>query len=106
KSTLMLRRPRKPERTARRKTAATPATLPDVDRPLFEALREKRMALAKEQGVPPYVIFHDRTLLEMAARRPATLDALGRISGVGAAKLERYGEAFLSVISVAARQDA
>ena len=107
KSTLMLRLPRKPERAARRKTAAAAtAALPDVDRELFEALREKRMALAKDQGVPPYVIFHDRTLLEMAARRPATLEGLGQISGVGAAKLERYGEAFLSVISVAARQDA
>jgi ATP-dependent DNA helicase RecQ len=106
KSTLMLRLPRKPERTARRKTAAATVALPDVDKALFEALRETRMQLAKDQGVPPYVIFHDKTLLEMAARRPTTLDGLGQVSGVGTAKLERYGEAFLAVISLAERQDA
>jgi ATP-dependent DNA helicase RecQ len=66
--------------------------------PLFEALRLRRRDLAKEAGVPPYVIFHDSTLREMAAAKPASLGALGRISGVGAAKLERYGAAFVEVI--------
>jgi len=59
------------------------------------------MELAKAQGVPPYVIFHDSTLAEMARTRPITIDALGRIQGVGRAKLERYGDAFLEVIGEA-----
>jgi ATP-dependent DNA helicase RecQ len=66
--------------------------------PLFEALRARRRELAAEAGVPPYVIFHDSTLREMAELRPATLAALARISGVGAAKLERYGAAFVELI--------
>ena len=66
--------------------------------PLFEALRACRRDLAKAQGVPPYVIFHDATLREMAAARPATLGALGRVAGVGARKLETYGAAFLEVL--------
>ena len=67
--------------------------------PLFERLRERRRALASEAGVPPYVIFHDSTLREMAELKPASLGALSRISGVGTAKLERYGQAFVEVIS-------
>jgi ATP-dependent DNA helicase RecQ len=66
--------------------------------PLFEALRARRRELAAEGGVPPYVIFHDSTLREMAELKPATLPALARISGVGEAKLERYGAAFVEVI--------
>ena len=70
-----------------------------VGNPLFEALRAKRRALAEAVGVPPYVIFHDATLREMALAKPANIHALGRISGVGARKLEAYGEDFLSVIT-------
>ena len=66
--------------------------------PLFEALRALRRDLAKEAGVPPYVIFHDATLREIAAKRPAGLDALGEVGGVGARKLAAYGEAFLRVV--------
>ena len=69
-----------------------------VGDPLFEALRAQRRDLAQTQGVPPYVIFHDATLREMAAARPSSLAELGRISGVGGRKLEAYGEAFLEVI--------
>jgi len=69
--------------------------------PLFETLRAVRRDLAKVQGVPPYVIFHDATLREMAAARPDTLAALGRISGVGARKLDAYGSAFLDAIAQA-----
>ena len=68
------------------------------DDPLFDALRARRRDLAREQGVPPYVIFHDATLREMAALRPVTLGGLGQVSGVGARKLEEYGEAFLEVL--------
>jgi ATP-dependent DNA helicase RecQ len=66
--------------------------------PLFDALRAARRALAAEAGVPPYVIFHDSTLREIAAARPLNRHALGEVSGVGEAKLERYGEAFLKVV--------
>ncbi|MES2496151.1 MAG: DNA helicase RecQ [Pseudomonadota bacterium] len=66
--------------------------------PLFEALRGLRRDLAKEQGVPPYVVFNDSTLREMAANKPRTLSGLAQISGVGAKKLETYGEAFLAAI--------
>jgi len=68
------------------------------DDPLWQALKAKRMELAKEQGVPPYVIFHDSTLLEILNHKPQTLDEMGRISGVGQAKLARYGDAFLQVL--------
>ena len=78
-----------------RKRREAPNPLGD---PLFEALRELRRELAAEAQVPPYVIFHDSTLREMAASRPADLAALGAISGVGAKKLEAYGGAFLGVI--------
>jgi ATP-dependent DNA helicase RecQ len=67
--------------------------------PLFEALRDCRRTLASEAELPPYVIFHDSTLREMAATRPVTLGELGRITGVGARKLEAYGERFLAVIT-------
>ncbi|MFS0738002.1 DNA helicase RecQ [Sphingomonas sp. 1P06PA] len=66
--------------------------------PLFDALRARRRELAQKAGVPPYVIFHDSTLREMAAHRPETLHGLGQISGVGARKLEAFGDAFLQVL--------
>uniref|UniRef100_UPI0025D39CD5 DNA helicase RecQ n=1 Tax=Deinococcus sp. TaxID=47478 RepID=UPI0025D39CD5 len=65
---------------------------------MFEALRSVRLRLAREGGVPPYIIFHDATLLEIAERRPTSLAVLGTISGVGASKLSKYGEAFLEVL--------
>ncbi|WP_306005863.1 DNA helicase RecQ [Aquicoccus porphyridii] len=70
----------------------------DEDAPLLSALKAKRRALAEAAGVPAYIIFNDRTLIEMAETRPSTLDDMVRIGGVGAKKLERYGDAFLSVI--------
>ena len=84
-------------RTARR-TAASALTDP-ADRDLFEALRDCRRRLAEEQGVPPYVVFHDATLMEMARRRPATLADLAGIPGVGERKLETFGADFLEVIA-------
>jgi len=66
--------------------------------PLFDALRAKRRELAQAAQVPPYVIFHDSVLREMAAAQPGNRVALGEISGVGARKLEAYGDAFLQVI--------
>ncbi len=68
------------------------------DEALFQALRAERLRLAREQGVPPYVIFHDASLHEMARLRPSSVTEMGEIAGVGAAKCARYGRAFLSVI--------
>ena len=86
-----------PPKRARRRRARDGADYP-ADDPLFEALRARRRALAAEASVPPYVIFHDSTLREMAAAKPSSLRALSEVSGVGAAKLERYGAAFVEVI--------
>ena len=72
-----------------------------VDRDLFEALRALRLRLARERGVPPYVIFHDTTLRELAKHKPTSLDALRHIYGVGARKAEDHGEAVLQVIATA-----
>lgn len=72
--------------------------VPAGDRPLFEALRSWRAAEAKAQHVPPYVIFHDRTLAEIAAVKPGSRAALGRLNGVGEAKLAHYGAAVLEVV--------
>ena len=75
------------------------ALVAEEDAPLLSALKAKRRALAEAAGVPAYVIFPDRTLIEMAETRPASLDALARVNGVGAKKLESYGRAFLEVIA-------
>jgi ATP-dependent DNA helicase RecQ len=83
---------------------AVKALVSEEDAPLLSALKAKRRALAEAQKVPAYVIFPDRTLIEMAETRPQTLDQMARISGVGAKKLERYGDDFLSVITGAVEQ--
>lgn len=72
--------------------------------PLFDALRARRRLLAEEAGVPPYIIFHDAVLREMAAVRPTSLKALAEINGVGSRKLEAYGDAMLAVIREAAQE--
>ena len=69
---------------------------------LFERLREKRRELAEQQGVPPYVIFHDRTLAAMAVHRPQSADTFLQLGGVGERKLEKYGEIFMAEIRAAA----
>lgn len=71
----------------------------DEDAPLLAALKAKRRELAEAQGVPAYIIFADRPLIEMATVRPTTLDQFARISGVGAKKLQSYGPQFLAVIT-------
>jgi ATP-dependent DNA helicase RecQ len=86
-------------RTTRRGTAAAGAADLGVGAAaLFERLRAWRSATAKEQGVPAYVVFHDATLREIATRVPATLDDLGTVTGVGVAKLERYGALILETL--------
>ncbi|AWZ20055.1 ATP-dependent DNA helicase RecQ [Roseovarius sp. TM1035] len=78
---------------------AVRALVSDEDAPLLSALKAKRRALAEAAGVPAYIVFNDRTLIEMAETRPETLDQMARISGVGAKKLERFGAEFLEVIT-------
>jgi ATP-dependent DNA helicase RecQ len=70
-----------------------------LDRDLFEVLRQTRLELAEKKNVPPYVIFHDKTLIEMVLQKPGSLDTMAEVSGVGASKLKKYGQAFLDVIT-------
>lgn len=86
-------------RRAASKPAKVAADLSGDDAELFERLRAWRAGVAREAGLPAYVVFHDATLREVAVRRPASLDELGEISGVGAAKLERYGEGVLAAVA-------
>jgi ATP-dependent DNA helicase RecQ len=78
---------------------ATGATHPAVEADRYARLKAWRLAEARRQAVPAYVILHDATLAEIARREPRDLDALGDIPGIGARKLERYGAALLEVIS-------
>ncbi|WP_425081321.1 DNA helicase RecQ [Ruegeria arenilitoris] len=90
-----------------RKATRRPAVkmmVSEEDAPLLSALKAKRRALAESARVPAYVIFPDRTLIEMAEKRPASLDDMARISGVGAKKLERYGDTFLEVLTGAVEE--
>jgi ATP-dependent DNA helicase RecQ len=79
--------------------AAVPAGVGQADQALFERLRALRKRIADEQGVPAFVVFGDRSLIDMAARKPANEAEMLRVHGVGNAKLERYGEMFLSAIN-------
>jgi len=96
--TLRVREDPKDVAPRRKSRTAVSSEVADTDRDLWEALRECRRKLASERNLPPYVIFHDATLKQMLAERPADRDALLRISGVGQAKLDRYGEQFLEVL--------
>lgn len=89
---------------AARPAVAIKTLVSEEDAPLLSALKAKRRALAEAQGVPAYVVFPDRTLIEMAEKRPATMDQMAGITGVGAKKLESYGAEFLAVIVGAAEQ--
>jgi len=93
------------ERATRRKSAAKPASglaLDPAAQTLWVALRAWRLSEARRQELPPYVIFHDATLVEVARRRPASLGALADIPGIGRSKLDRYGAAVLAVTARAA----
>ncbi|WP_127143104.1 DNA helicase RecQ [Pelagibacterium montanilacus] len=100
KPKLMLRVPG--AQRARRLKVARSAAQPEIsdrDRALFDALREKRLELARAQNVPPYVIFHDKTLIGLAAERPGSRGEMAKVPGVGETKLDRYGPQFLAVIA-------
>lgn len=95
---LTLRRLRRAVPVKRGKTAVSHAPLAGTDEVLWQALRKARMDLAREQGVPPYVVFHDTTLRELARLKPLRLEELECIQGVGEHKLRKYGETFLRVV--------
>jgi ATP-dependent DNA helicase RecQ len=97
---LELARPRISEKRAKRKkTPKTAESLAPADMELFEALRELRKELADEQGVPPYVIFGDVTLVQMSRDKPSTEEEMLEITGVGQVKLQRHGDEFLAAIA-------
>jgi ATP-dependent DNA helicase RecQ len=97
--TVTLRKDRPKKSVEVRRQLARAATVPEHALPLFEALREERTRIAKTQGVPPYVIFHDATLRAMALAVPRHPHDMLNLPGVGQAKLDRYGEAFLAVVA-------
>jgi ATP-dependent DNA helicase RecQ len=99
--TIALRKDQK-QKVAKRQTKT--ALPDDINVSLWEALRDCRRELAEEQGVPPYVIFHDSTLVEMCSMVPKTLTDFAELSGVGERKLHKYGEQFLAAIRQAERE--
>lgn len=99
KDSLTLRRTGRKAASGRSRKEPAALAVHGEDRPLFEALRQKRLEMARAQNLPPYVIFHDRTLAELAARRPRSTAELMGIPGVGETKIARYGAAFLEVIA-------
>ncbi|MEO9298913.1 DNA helicase RecQ [Devosia alba] len=94
-----LRKDRPKKATEVRRQLANAVQLPEPAMSVFNALREERLRIAKQQGVPPYVIFHDATLKAMALAMPAHPHDMLNLPGVGQAKLDRYGEAFLAVLA-------
>lgn len=97
-----LRRPVKEDKGRSRRGKSSPAvTASPQNAPLLTALKALRRDIARELGIPAYTVFHDRSLTEMAERRPENLNALSGIHGVGAAKLEKFGPRFLAAISTA-----
>ena len=70
----------------------------EADQSLFGALKALRMEIAKDNNVPPYVVFHDKTLIEMVLRKPLSLTAMGGVPGIGQSKLNKYGQLFLDAL--------
>jgi ATP-dependent DNA helicase RecQ len=99
-ATLMLRRPTPRQRPAGKRSAAPVAIVPQSgDQGLFDALRQWRGQTARQQGVPAYVILHDRTLHQLAAQRPRTMGELLAVPGIGEAKVARYGTALIELLA-------
>jgi ATP-dependent DNA helicase RecQ len=96
---IVMRRDRAAKAADTRRALANALVLPERDQPVFDALKALRLKLAREQGVPPYVVFHDSTLRAMATERPANIGQLKALSGVGSAKADRYGAAFLAELA-------
>ncbi|AQZ34133.1 ATP-dependent DNA helicase RecQ [Pseudomonas sp. LPH1] len=102
---LQLRREPKPAQAAKASSSAASQLVRGHEREMWEALRSLRRKLAEEHSVPPYVIFPDATLLEMLRSQPSSLSEMAEVSGVGARKLERYGQAFLEVLNGSGAND-
>jgi len=96
---LQLRKQPKPTKREKTKSKRASIDIHPEDEDLFENLRLQRKDMAQDYGVPPYIIFHDSTLQQMAAEKPGNLDELSHISGVGEQKLQKYGQEFLDVIN-------
>jgi ATP-dependent DNA helicase RecQ len=93
-----LRSEQAPRRSRGRRSAAIDPAATPGEAALFDALRTHRLELARSLGVPPYVVAHDRTLHGLARERPASLEALLLIDGIGPAKAEKFGQGFLDVV--------
>jgi ATP-dependent DNA helicase RecQ len=93
-----------PKKTRAQRRLASPASAGDLslatdqEHALFQSLKTLRLAIAKENNLPPYVIFHDRTLVDMVKQRPTSLQAMLSVAGMGEAKLKKYGPAFWEVL--------
>ncbi len=98
RSTVQLTIPPKKLKVPSKQKKAKAQKAIDYDKALFEILRQKRAELARDQGVPPYIVFNDVTLTQMAAEKPATLNEMAKISGIGEAKLVKYGPTFLDLV--------
>lgn len=106
---LTIKVPRREEKQlpkSRKKKAGAVSALAEKDVELFEELRSLRMEIAKEEKVPPYMVFSDKTLAGMSSERPQTLDEMLEVSGVGQFKLEKYGERFLEGIKLFADKES
>ena len=101
-SVQLRRQVERPKGKAPRTRSAAGSAPPDSDSPLVASLRQWRLEQAREQGVPAYVILHDRALREIAALRPASPSALLAVPGIGVAKAQRYGDALLALVADAA----
>ena len=103
KSTIQLRLEEKPlrskEKMAQKASVAAASLTTEVERHLLQSLKELRMSIAREQNLPPYIIFQDRTLIDMVLLKPRTLYQLSMVNGVGQSKLQKYGDEFLRVIN-------
>ena len=101
--TVSIRQPSERRLTQRKsRPAAPPPDLNQADSRVLAQLKTLRLAIAREQGVPAYVVFNDRTLISMASRLPRTLDAMAEVHGVGRAKLEKFGVRFLEALNAEA----
>ena len=100
-NTIILRKDQPKRAADTRRSLRKAIELPEPAASLFEVLRSERSKLAKLQGVPPYVIFHDSTLRAMALARPRSLHDMEELPGMGTSKLDRYGAAFLKAIAAA-----
>lgn len=86
------------KKSSKKSAGKQKSALRDIDQELFEALRQCRYDLSQEESVPPYVIFHDKTLIEMTRKRPSSLLDMGKIAGIGEKKLDKFGQQFLDIV--------